>query len=167
VVRRQRLSRRLGELLDPILGPSPRAFVGLLLLAGCGLWIHQNQLLPQRVLENPTRLGEIDASATQPLHLLAVLDPWLVPFNSLNPGIAGLVLLLSLSWRSWRMNLFLIPAALVIFLGESWGVPAATLPLLGEQPAHRVSLVVGLVLLALGFVFDHFAAPRAEDRDDF
>jgi hypothetical protein len=163
----RRLGKRLAETLERFLGAKPRAVVGLLLLIACGFWIKQNNLFPEFVLHDPTRLLEVDSSQTTPLEVPVLPEALLRPFNSLNPGIAGLVLLLSPFWPSWRMQAFLMPAALVIFLGPSLGVRAMTLPTLRELSPYRVSLAIGALLLLLGMVFDHVAAPYYEDREDF
>jgi hypothetical protein len=153
------LRKRLAILVKVTVGVGPRAIAALLLLGLCGLWINQNHLLPAWLLEDPTRWNELDVSKTRPLDLRFIPETWLRPFNSLNPGVAGLVLLLSLFRQGWRMNLFLLPAAAVILLGETFGMPAWDAPWVGTLPPHRVSLVVGLALLLPGLLFDHFGTP--------
>jgi hypothetical protein len=138
-----------------------------LLLVACGFWVEQNKLVSQDLLSDPSRIADVDASSTQPLVVHLLPQAWLRPFSSLNPGIAGLILLLSPFWPGWRMQVFLIPAAVLVFLGETLGMPGMTLPLVGALPPHRVSLVAGGVLLMLGWVFDRLGAPYYEDRTDF
>jgi hypothetical protein len=154
----------LGELVATIFAPRVRGLLGLLLITGCVLWIQQNNLISEEDLADPSHLAGFDASHAQPLHLASLPNVLLRPFHSLNPGIAGLVLLLSLFWRSWRMNVFLIPAAAVIFLGDSFGLPGGTIGGRTTFAVSLASLFVGGVLLTLGFLNDLLGAPRQLSR---
>jgi hypothetical protein len=156
--------QQAGETLRAIFGPRVRGLAGLLLVTGCVLWIHQNNLVSEEDLADPTHFAGFDTSHAQPLHLSFLPDAWLRPFHSLNPGIAGLVLLLSLFWRSWRLNIFLIPAAVAILLGDSLGLPDKSIG--GTFGVSITSLFFGTALLTLGFLNDWLGAPRELSRDE-
>jgi hypothetical protein len=157
---------RFGGLLKPLLATGPRAPAGLLLLFLCGLWAVQNDLVPPDVLDNPFHWKQVDASKLRPLAIPFVPEVVLRPFNSLNLGVAGLVLLLSLLWPGWRMNLLVVPVAAVILLGEACGMSAWNAPIVGTLPPDRVSLVVGLGLLLVGFLFEFLGSISTQDRID-
>ena len=63
-------------------------------------------------------------------------------------------------------NLFLLPALVVIVLGETLGMPAWDAPWVGTLSPHRVSLIIGLGVLLLGLALDRFWPAADEDRDD-
>jgi hypothetical protein len=162
---RSSLSEMAEQFVEAVFGPRVRGLVGLLLITGCVLWIHQNNLISEEDLADPTRLASLDMSRAEPLRLAFLPAAILKPFHSLNPGIAGLVLLLSLFWQSWRINLFLIPAAAVIFLGDSLGLPALAIGS-GGFALSLHALIIGGILLALGFVFHFLFEPRDLSRHE-
>jgi hypothetical protein len=164
--RRRPVRKRVRALLDPLLATGPRAPAGLLLLFLCGLWAVQNDLVPPDLLDNPFHSKGVDASRSRALAIPFLPEVVLRPFNSLNPGIAGLVLLLSLLWPGWRLNLLVVPAAAVILLGESCGMPAWNAPVVGALPPHQVSLAFGLGLLLVGILLDLGGSLSTKDCRD-
>jgi hypothetical protein len=141
--------------LQLVLGARVRFLVGALLLAGCGMWMHQNGLIPGSpdVSENDAQ-GLLDAflKGGQPLEapLPGFVNDW---FSNLNPGIAGLLLIASATVGRLRMAAFAWPGALIILLGTSIGLPA-----LGDFAGPHISaLVVGLAIGAAGFVVARFS----------
>ncbi len=57
--------------------------------------------------------------ATKPLELPGLPASVGMLFNSFNPGVAGLILVLAAFFRGWRMSLFVLPAAAVAIIGPS------------------------------------------------
>ena len=103
-------------LFDVILGPRVRFIAGALLLAGCGIWIHQNRLisgaelkaLASKAVETKdagkatdangierTQVVQERATRAKPLKLPIALPAVTNLFRDFNPGIAGLVLIVS------------------------------------------------------------------------
>jgi len=69
-------------------------------------------------------------------------------FNSFNPGIAGLILVVSSFFRGWRMSLFALPGAAVALLGP------AVLAVPSSQPLdirNLITMAAGGALLVVGF----------------
>lgn len=156
-----RRPNRLVITLRLFFGPRPRFLVGVVLLAACALWARQNAILPAWLLEEP-RPADAEPVPPQPLRLPLVPQAWLGPFDSFNPGIAGLVLVLSAIWPGWRVPLFAIPAAAVMVLGPLLGMPSLAVAGLGEMPAQRVSLYAGLLLAGLGVLVNYIAEGAEE-----
>jgi len=165
------------DLIASLFGPGARFLAGALLLAGCLLWMHQNELLTQDKLDEATKAAtQIGAKAqaaateavssqdltvlqeaqselakidlpdlpddTTPLHV-SFLPAFLTKlFNSLSPGLAGLILLFSSLFRGARISRFAFPAAGIAWLGSSL-VPALT-------PLY--SAIAGLAVMAAGIV---------------
>jgi serine/threonine protein kinase len=156
--------RLIGTALSPFtfaLGGGVRFLLGCLLLAGCGMWARQNgpwtldkvlqsgtaatTSVPQDNAANPS--GEANESNSQ-------LKPLPIPLvgqylSSFNAGIAGLVLIFLGLFRGWKMSLFAYPAAAIMLLGPSLGLPA----LLPFESFHATSLAAGLVIAFLGLAF--------------
>ena len=70
-------------------------------------------------------------------------------FDSVNPGIAGAVLLFLGMFRGWKMSLFALPAAAIIVLGPSLGIPGIAM----FGGSHASSAAIGLGIATLGFLF--------------
>jgi hypothetical protein len=146
---------------DRLLGPRMRFLVGLVLLAGCAGWMHQNDLIPGQQLKqvageavdrgdvpDVTPLRNYDWNrATKPLNLPPLPALLTEGFASFNPGAAGLLLVLSALLRGTRIALCGWLAAVVTCVGPSVGVPA-----LGPLTPHQVSMAAGAVLVVAGFV---------------
>ena len=154
-----------GTALSPLtmlLGPKMRFLLGCLLVAGCALWARQNGLVSRENLEvvkaavetsvqdqsAASLAGAAQAIGGQPTTELAIplVGKYLSSFNA---GIAGLLLIVLGIFRGWKMSLFALPAAAVMVLGPTLSIPAV-IPL---STVHVSSLVAGLVIAAIGFVF--------------
>jgi serine/threonine protein kinase len=160
--KRQRLAGAALSPLAMLLGPKMRFLVGCLLIAGCAVWARQNGFVTRENLESVKAAVETsvqDQSAAslasaaqaigeQPTTELAIplVGKYLSSFNA---GIAGLLLIVLGLFRGWKMSLFALPAAALMVLGPTLGIPAV-IPL---STVHVSSLVAGLVIAAIGFVF--------------
>jgi hypothetical protein len=139
-----------------LFGPRVRFVIGAVLIAGCLLWLHQNRELSGQITDTADRAVHLrpvdlprEAATTDPLQIPGVPDAVLQRFASFNPGVAGLLLVLSAGWRSPRITLFFVPATALIFLGSALGVPGA-----GGWGADAISLAAGLAVAAAGFLAD-------------
>jgi hypothetical protein len=127
-----------------------RFLLGCLLLAGCGLWARQNNLVSGEKLKSVTSgvTQNLKASDVQNLTQTIKLqkaEPLRVPvvgryFDSWYPGIAGAMLVVLGLFRGWKMSLFALPAAACIVVGPAFAPPV-------------VMLLAGLVLGAVGLAF--------------
>ncbi len=142
------------------LGPQVRFLLGCLLLLGCALWARQNGLLSREKINAATAVVKSSVAERSVAGLQnataapAASQPLSVPvvgnlFDSFNPGIAGLVLIVLGIFGGWRMSLFALPAAALMVLGPSLGLPGV--PAIGG--AHTTSLVIGLAVAGAGFFF--------------
>jgi hypothetical protein len=93
-----------------VVGPQVRAVLAAVLLAGCALWVYQNQLFV------------VAPGPTQPLTLAGVPDAWTAWCDSANAGWAGVLLLTSLFYRGRRMAMLVILGASVVVLGHQLGI---------------------------------------------
>ncbi len=132
-----------------------RFLLGCLLLVGCVLWVKQNR---------PVSTSDVRAAAAQAVHQGGVADvareltsqswqPLALPvagplFDSFNPGVAGVLLMVLALFRGWKMSLFALPAAAVMVLGPKLGLPG--IDAIGG--AHTTSVVIGLAIAGLGLV---------------
>jgi hypothetical protein len=154
-------SRRdvVGPILKLFVGPHVRAIGGVLLLAGCVMWMHQNGLIPGSEAQQKaiaTRdLGDIqDATATKLQHahplviegVPAMLTTWIDSWNS---GVAGLLLLASLFYRGNVMSIFAILGAAIVAAGHHVGISTVE-PLRAEHVALLLGSVIALVGFRLG-----------------
>ncbi len=157
--------RLVGTALSPVamlLGPKMRFMLGCLLIAGCALWARQNGLVSRENLERAKSVVETSvqernasslAGAAQSIGqqqttdlAIPVIGKYLSSFNA---GVAGLTLVVLGMFRGWKMSLFALPAAAVMVLGPTLGIPAI-IPL---STVHVTSLGAGLLIAAVGFVF--------------
>jgi hypothetical protein len=159
--RRREAARRLGAALYFVFGPRVRLLVGLVLVAGCAGWLYQNQLVPGQELKQAadeaidkqdvpdvTPLQNFDwFKETKPLSLPYVPAALTDVFASLNPGVAGLILVLSALLHGPRITLFGWAGAVLALAGPWLGVPAV-----GPVTAHEVSMAAGALLAVPGFV---------------
>ncbi len=89
-------------------------------------------------------LAILDASGSaRPLRLPLVPAAITGLFRDFNPGVAGLLLIVSSFFRGWRMSLFAIPGAAVMVVGPV---------LIGPPIGPTTALVVGLAIAAAGLV---------------
>jgi eukaryotic-like serine/threonine-protein kinase len=161
-------SKIAGSLLAPLgwfFGPKARFVLGAVLLLGCILWANQNGLLTREnadalrtaVTESAQSGSAAEASealrasvakaptGSAPLRLPLVGD-W---FGTINPGAAGLVLIVSALFTGWRMSIFALPAAAVMVAAPALGLPdVSVVPL-----AHSLGLAVGLAIAVTGIFF--------------
>jgi hypothetical protein len=160
--RRREAARRLGEALYFVFGPRARLLVGLVLVAGCAGWLYQNGLVPGQEIQQAadeainrqdvpdvTPLQNFDwFKETKPLSLPLVPAALTDVFASLNPGVAGLILVVSGLLHGPRITLFGWAGALLALAGPWIGVPA-----LGPITANEVSMAAGALLAVPGFVW--------------
>jgi serine/threonine protein kinase len=165
VVRERRSLDFLSGPLRLLLGPKVRFLAGVVLLAGCLMWMNQNNLVPGKEIKEATttaiQQGQADPEAARqiatswlgrlgearPLQLALIpgdVTDWV---GNLNAGLAGLILLLSSLTRGLRMGIVYTVAAAITLAGHQLGIPA-----LGPLAAQYVSMVGGLGLAILGFV---------------
>jgi hypothetical protein len=138
-----RPGRVVGEFLGAVFGSSVRFVAGALLLLGCLFWLHKNGLLPSSTNFDDTatyrsiweKLGEAEPLA------LPLPEAVLRVFGNINPGVAGLLLLVSSIWRSWKIGLLTLAGAAIMVLGPAYGVP------------WLVCLAVGGAVMLAGFLF--------------
>ena len=135
----------IGVLFGLLLGPKVRFLAGAALLAGCFLWMYQNDLVPS---EEDDLSGFADKlQRAQPLNLLSGTPAALV--SGFNAAGAGLLLVLSALTLSWRLVFFLLLAAGVALTGHLLGIPDV-----GPVKAPYVALVAAFALAEFGVVFN-------------
>ena len=128
------------------LGSGVRFLLGCFLIAGCTMWMSQtsNDLQPANLLRE-----FLSEDPTQPLNLPIIHDLAAKYFHNFNSGLAGIVLVASALAFGWRISFFVIPAAALMIVGESLGIPAW----IEFQRFHLGSLVAGSILTVLGMLF--------------
>jgi hypothetical protein len=138
-----------------VFGVRARFLTGVVLLALCAWWTQQNPELTNKLYNLVTDFSwPAQWPETKPFSFLyfppeAIARPLL---NSFNPGIAGLLLILSVFFENRKILVAFYLAAVVILLGQLAGMPVVELPLLGELSPGQVSLAAGLLLAAAGVV---------------
>lgn len=141
-----------------LLGPKVRFLLGCLLLVGFGLWAREHaavkvdadalrNLTTDSGLTGVQDAVKFDASKTGTRPLALPLVGGL--FDSFNPGIAGVSLIFLGMFRGWKMSLYALPAAAIIVLGPSFGIPDFGIP--GGK--YYLCAAVGLAIAALGFLY--------------
>lgn len=151
---------RSGTFVNLLVGAHVRLLAAAVLLAACGLWVHQNGLIPTaevqqqatrametrdlknlqetatRDLNKPTKPLEI---AQLPREATAWVDGW-------NIGAAGLLLVASLLFRGNVMSIFVLLGAAVVAVGHQYGIRTV-------EPfrAEHVALMLGSALALVGF----------------
>ena len=149
---------RSGPGLAPLLrmpfGSTTRFFVGAALVAACVLWMNKENLLPSstindegQVLSRLWQTTQADSKAA-PLAIPLVPAEVNVMLSSVNAGIAGVALLLSIFWRSWKIGFLVLLGAAVMVIGPVSGYALA----LGPMTAQVSCLAVGGAIAALGFM---------------
>jgi hypothetical protein len=158
-----------------VFGQRARFLLGCALVAGCLLWAHQNGLFRQPSEDewNQT-LGNLDEVRTaiqqsnadaalakseqlaversgryKPLELPPLPAALTAVFDSFNPGVAGLVLILAGFVYGLKISLYVFPAAGVMLLAHTTGI-AGLVPPLGNS---LTSLAIGLAVALAGFLF--------------
>ena len=149
-------------------GPRTRFLLGSALVAGFLLWVHQNGIISgdqikdvaAKAIEQPDMLQAI-RDARIDVRIPARAKPLDLPFlprvvgnlfQSINPGVAGLILIISALVRGSRVGLFALPGAAIALIGPALGLPG-----IGPLPAETASLALGAGVAILGLVF---AGPR-------
>ncbi|MDQ3439793.1 MAG: serine/threonine protein kinase, partial [Planctomycetota bacterium] len=159
--------RRYGGWAGLFLGPAVRFALGAVLLTGCILWVKQNKLfntdaIATAKLEAASALdgmsgdragdsavGAVDATKPRkPLELRAVPAGLTRFFDGWSPGVAGVILIFSALFNAPTLGLFIVPAALITFLGGKFGLPS-----IGPASSQSVATALGLVVATIGFTF--------------
>ena len=141
-------------------GPHVRAVLAAILLAACGLWVHQNAIVTTSTI--PAQVEQaFESRDFTPLQRTATRDPGKptrplviagVPYaatgwvDSWNIGAAGLLLLASLLCRGNVMAVLALLGAAVAAVGHQHGIHTVE-PFRGEH----VALMLGFVLALVGF----------------
>jgi serine/threonine protein kinase len=142
--------RVIGELFEGIFSGSVRFLIGATLLVICLVWLHKNGLLPSSTTFDDK---ETYASIWERMKDAKPLE-WPMPqvfrdmFSSINPGAAGLLLVLSALWRSWKIGFLTLAGAAIMVIGPVTGM----VPALGMTTA-LVSLGAGSLVMLLGFLY--------------
>jgi hypothetical protein len=150
----------LGAFIGLFVGPHIRALAAAVLIAACGLWAHQNGLVPGTEIQTQAtqavqkhdltalqQQAAFDAArATKPLAIANVppaLTEWV---DSFNVGLAGLLLLGSLYFRGNVMGVLTLIGATVTVVGHHFGIRTV-------EPFrdYHVSLMLGTLLAVVGF----------------
>jgi len=140
------------------LGARARFIVGTMLIAGCLLWMQQNGML-NKEQNQPLQTEDVAAAAKDKLEQFrsgehdTLRFPMLPPhirviLSSINALLAGLILVITSPFRGVMMTFFVVPAAAIILLGKSLGLPD-----IGPISADYASLAVGGGLIVLGLLF--------------
>jgi phage FluMu protein Com len=166
------------EVLDAtvrvLFGPRTRFLLGGVCLAGCLLWIHQNDLAPsekikeaalnattdqEKAVSGAKEIAEktlanmknvADASRETKSLELGGLSPRISRrLDGFGLGVAGLILVCSAGFGGLRMAAFAIPGALIAALGPQL-IEAGARPL---GPTSLMAMAIGAGLFALGVVF--------------
>jgi hypothetical protein len=143
-------------------GPRTRFLLGAVLLAGFLVWVHQNEIVSSeqikdvatKAFENPETLrnARIDvhlpAGATKPLQTTFLPGAIARLFRGFNPGVAGLLLILTAFFRrSWGDG-FLIMGAAIILVGPSLGFHG-----IGPLDADKTSMAAGALVASLALLW--------------
>ena len=158
--------RRYGGWAGLFLGPAVRFSLGAVLLTGCILWVKQNKLFntdaiaavkmdTAAAIEGVSGNDAANAAAAaqvskprKPLELRVVPPRATRYFDGWAPGVAGVILVFSAFFSAPSLGLFIVPAALVTFLGGKFGVPG-----IGPASSQSVATGLGLVIATVGFMF--------------
>ncbi len=150
--------RRIARLLY---GVHTRFLLGTVLVGLCVWWLQQNEPLRDQVvnlLSNFDLAVFTSPQATTPFSIFS-MPPLVVGemlFNSFNPAVAGLLLILSTGCESRKVVAGFGMGALIVFLGQ-WalavaGIRALDLPGLGSVKAEHLSLAAGVAVAVLSGV---------------
>ena len=158
--------RRYGGWAGLFLGPAVRFSLGAVLLTGCILWVKQNKLFNTDAIAavkmdtaaaidgisaNDAAAATVAASTStprKPLELKMVPARATRYFDGWAPGVAGVILVFSSFFSAPSLGLFIVPAALITFLGGKFGVPG-----IGPASSQSVATALGLVIATIGFMF--------------
>jgi hypothetical protein len=149
----------VGTFIGFFVGAHVRALAAAVLLAGCGLWVHQNGLLPgaeqQGRAAEALQTRDLDAlkqtageafnKPTKPLEFPGVPPQATGWIDGWNAGLAGLILLASLCFRGNVMAVLVLLGAGVVAVGHQYGIRTV-------EPfrAEHIALMLGAVLALVG-----------------
>jgi hypothetical protein len=146
------------------IGPQPRFLVAAVLIFLCSMWVYQNPELQQafkRASISASDTGTIQEQTlkveTHALRFPGLPEAVCNLFNSFNPGVAGILLILSAILRNPRMTFVFFAASVVMMFGPSMGITGAPVRFL--EHAERVSLVAGLAVVVVGVFVEKFFFP--------
>ena len=165
-------NRMLGLAASPLtfaLGGKMRFLLGCLLIAAFAMWVKRNpdvfkfgQIKDAATnLAESVKTGDVKAAADTVKGSVADSSkqaagakdlpiPVLGRFLSGWPaGIAGLMLVVLGLFRGWKMSLFALPAAALMLIGSTFGIPGGGL----------VAVPIGLAVAGVGFFFGRTADP--------
>ena len=151
---------RSSSFVNLLVGAHVRLLAAAVLLAACGLWVHQNGLIPTaEVQQQATKametrdLNNLQATATRnlnkptrPLEIAQLPREATAWVEGWNIGAAGILLLASLLFRGNVMSVFVLLGAAVIAVGHQYGIRTV-------EPfrAEHVALMLGSALALVGF----------------
>jgi len=149
----------IGRIINFALGPSIRFLLGALLLAGCLMWMYQNDLVTKAQniqgvghSDDPAAPGAMDVlfpKVSKTLEFGFVPSLLTKPFVGFATGLAGMLLLLSAFFQSWKTAVLMPLAAVLIVFGPGLGIPDVG-PLTASQVCMAAGAFLGLVALFLG-----------------
>lgn len=140
------------KLLQGAFGERTRFVTGCLLLIACAIWVHQNGMIqvPAAAAWNePGLASEIRFDfdkQTVPL-MLPGLPRWTAQlFDSFNPAVAGLILILSSLIRGLRIAIFAFPATVFVLTAHHLGMPS----LVPGVASNVSSMILGTGMAVFG-----------------
>ena len=165
------MAGRLESLATLIFGRPPRLIVGALLLAAFAYWMHSHQIVTaDQVADAAARIGRAariaaenaDPNALRDVQVGIAVDPAAVarplgdewvpgPFRAIpaaNVGAAGLLLLVSVAFRSLGVGLAAYLAATIALFGPALGLSLGWLEPRFSAPTQ--AMLAGVVTLILG-----------------
>jgi hypothetical protein len=159
------------RLAAKLAGPKVRFLAGVILVAGCVAWMHQNAMISAEhaeALVEAAKKGDVTAvqshaqagiararavaaEATEPLNWPLLPHPLRVLVSSFGAGAGGLILIVSAIVGGARISLFALPAAAIPVL-----LPSLWHPALGglDLNPSLVPSIVGAAILATGILID-------------
>jgi hypothetical protein len=139
-------------LLQMVTGSGVRLLLGAALLVSSLYWLNERGLLPgSGELEEAWRWQQLweKGQTVPPLEVPQVPEVVLRAVCSLGAAIAGLVLVVSAVWRSWKIGLLTLLGAAVMVVGPVSGHVPVDAPL----GSFLLCLTAGGALMLLGFLF--------------
>jgi len=147
-----------------VFGVRTRFLLGAVLLGLCLGWVQQNPFLRAQVY---ILLASFNTAVFRsPIQTNPFSFPLLpqaiseMLFNTFNPGVAGLLLILSAFCQSRKALAAFFLGGLIVFLGQMGltlvGMPAIDVPMWGPLRAEHLSLAAGCTLAALGWIWATF-----------
>jgi hypothetical protein len=142
----------VASLVETFIGWRVRFLAGAVLLGISLVWAIQNDL--HTPFKNPDQdlFGELSKRLVAPKQLWVPVLEYNTPplLSGFNVGAAGILLILSAGWRHMFVNCFFFPAAAIMLFGPMLGMPALSLPIVGDLSPQLMSLLVGGALAIVG-----------------